>query len=59
MLVAMLQYTSDCHDWRTGHSGNTMLAAGAFTISHTKCLKKRPFEGISGAFFVWNVTGTF
>jgi hypothetical protein len=33
----------DAHDQkqgRIGHSGNAMLVAGAFTISHTKCLKR-------------------
>jgi hypothetical protein len=37
MLAAKLQFTSDCQG-RIGHSGNAMLVAKAFTISHTKCL---------------------
>jgi hypothetical protein len=40
---------------RSGHSGNAKLVAGAFTISHTKCLN---FGGFLD-FFVWNVTGAF
>jgi hypothetical protein len=30
MLVAKLQFTSDCQGW-TGHSGNVMLVAGPLT----------------------------
>jgi hypothetical protein len=42
------------------------LVAGAFTISHTKCKKKRPFGGVLGRnfgglldFIVWNVAWPF
>jgi hypothetical protein len=44
---------------RTGHSGNAMLVAGAFTISQTKCLKRGLLKELVGLldFFVWNFTG--
>jgi hypothetical protein len=39
---------------QTGHSINALLVIGAFTISHTKCLKWVLLD-----FFVWNVLGAF
>jgi hypothetical protein len=45
----------------TGHSGNAILVAGAFTISLTKCLKRDLLKEFGGLldFFVWNVARAF
>jgi hypothetical protein len=42
---------------QTGDMSNAMLVAGAFTILHTKCLKKGLLKEFRGAFgfFAWNV----
>jgi hypothetical protein len=49
MLVAKLQFTSECQE-RTDHSGNAILGAGAFIISHTKYLKRGLLKVFWGPF---------